>query len=141
MSTNEVAVSEAANTIILADMNQVVHIMNKSSLAAGSGLWLTQTLNRDNPAHDFTLQRVTLRYTAEYDTLIKIWGSGDGGITFPVYADVPLEAAEFGTVTTWLDVTGFDLRLLFEIPEGGEGTLLHYTVTITDRGPSVFPRI
>jgi len=131
------------NRLIFAGVNNDVQLLNELFLIGETGVWLTHTINRHNPGHEYTLQRVTLFYEADYDTRVIVRGSGNGGHTFLESYEIDLPESPDGICSMGFDITGPDIRLQFEIPDDAEGNLMlnHFTATIADRGPYVFPRL
>lgn len=133
--------AEAVNQIIIANTDDVVQLLNESLLIARNGEWVTQSLNRQNPAHEFTLQRFVVVYFAEAADDLILRASPDGGSTYPVERTITLDAVDNGIATAWFDLTGRDLRVMIRLSETANLVrVTHYSATLKDRGPYALAR-
>lgn len=108
------------DSLLVADILGDVHFVNAYD-AAFQGLWVSQTLNRDDTTAHATITEVLVRYSADDNSAVTIGLSGDGGVTW-VESTVQLPATTEKRVSWALasfgsGVSGPDIRVRVKIVE------------------------
>lgn len=131
----------AERFVAFADTNNLVQLLNESVKtldgASFTGIYLSHTLNRKNPAKIYTIKEIAIFYATGVDHTITVRGSGDGARTFPVSKVVALRATLNGQVdqvSIPLGVSGKDLRVQFEFDSDEVANWFGWQPVLIERG-------
>lgn len=105
--------------------------------------WISQSLNREDAAHEYTIRLLKLWYTAQDDTTISVSVSGDGGETWNETRVVEILATT-GSRTRAVNIpfgtTGFDLRFRIRFDTDVLVNVWKYRPRLIKRGPVEYAR-
>lgn len=125
------------DSLLVADILGDVHFVNAFD-SASQGLWVSQTLNREDATALVSIIEVLVRYAAVDASAVTVGLSGDGGVTWeertvslPATTEkrVGWALASFGS-----GVTGPDMRLRLKLVENEDFVILGLIPRAVERG-------
>lgn len=134
------AIINGRNLMYASTYNQVRQV-DKVSSVAQDACWsspsLTGRLNLSRQ-HEHSLTRVILRYESAADSEISLWGTGDGGVTWPDAFKTTVEITRtLGRIKRGIQtmyVTGTDLRFCIRLPTDSLVRVRGWSAEIIQRG-------
>lgn len=123
--------------LIYASTNNIVRQIDDMSIAQDA-CYSSPCLNRQVGEYEYSLTRVVLRYEAAASTSLRIWGTPDGGRTWPdsFKTTVPL-IHTFGRLHRAIQtmyVTGTDVRFCVRFPDDTLVWIRKWAAEIMQRG-------
>jgi hypothetical protein len=104
--------------VLYATPAKIVYRLDRATVVSSGAYWVSPTLNRTKRQCDYTLVEVLFRYKADDTTIIKVYGSGNGGQTWKdaIMTFTPLFGADQSIrwIRTHFNVTGSDVRFKVE---------------------------
>lgn len=119
------------------DFNQV-KLIDKVDSIASEAKWQSPQLNRGDRQAEYSLTRVLLRYECAADTHLTLWGTGDGGETWPdpfkVTVDLTQTVGRVRRAIQTMYTTGTDVRFCINFPDDALVLIRGWSAEIMKRG-------
>lgn len=104
---------------------------------AYTGEWVSQSLNREDKLHLYSLTLLQLGYAANANTTISVSASGDGGVTWAETQSVSIietVGSQIKVATIGFNVTGQDIRVRIRFTTAVLVTVLRMRPRLIKRG-------